>query len=296
MNAPSSAPPPTSDEPAGAAFFDLDKTVVARSVTYAFGPGFFREGLVGRRDALKGAYAQLAYQLLGANEERMERGRVALLELTKGWPAQQVRRLVRETLQEVVDPIVYAEALDLFAQHRQAGRVLYLVSSSSEEIVRPLAEYLGVPRVIATRPQVDDQGCYDGTLAFYCYGPHKATAITREAAEHGFDLTRCFAYSDSVTDLPMLRAVGHPVAVNPDRALRSVAREQGWEVRDFARPVRLRPRLPELPRARAEAVLTVGAVAGLAAAGYVVRDRVPALRHRSRRDRIRPARLLRARA
>src|SRR5690606_23071913 len=149
-----------------AAFFDLDKTVVAKSSTLAFSRGFYREGLLSPAAALKAAYAQLAYQLLGANEERMERSRVALLSLTRGWDAGRVQRLVRETLQEVIDPLVYEEALDLFEEHRRAGRRLYLVSSSGVEVVRPLAEYLGVPHVIATRAGIDAEGRYDGTLEF----------------------------------------------------------------------------------------------------------------------------------
>ena len=146
-----------------------------------------------------------------------------MLELTRGWEADRVQRLVRETLQEIIDPLVYAEALELFEEHRQAGRDLYLVSSSGEEVVNPLAEYLGVPHVIATRAGIDDDGRYDGTLDFYAYGPYKADAIREEAERRGLDLAESYAYSDSVTDVPMLEAVGHPVAVNPDRDLRRTA-------------------------------------------------------------------------
>jgi HAD superfamily hydrolase (TIGR01490 family) len=250
-----------------AAFFDLDKTVVARSSTLAFGKELYREGLLSRAIIAKGAYAQLVYQLLGANEERMERSRVQLLELTKGWEAERVQRLVRETLQEVIDPLVYAEALELFDVHRRAGRDLYLVSASGVEIVRPLAEYLGVPHVIATISGIDDDGRYDGTLDFYCYGEEKAVAIRAEAEARGLDLAGSYAYSDSVTDVPMLAAVGHPVAVNPDRELRAHAEAEGWEVRDFARPVALRSRLSQVPRPPTEVVAGAGAlgIAGLAA-------------------------------
>ena len=141
----------TVDPPRAAAFFDLDKTVVAKSSTLAFGRPLYKEGLISPAIVIKGAYAQLAYQLLGANEGRMEKSRVALLELTKGWNAERVQRLVRETLQEIIDPLIYEEALELFEEHRRAGRALYLVSSSGVEVVQPLAEYLGVPHVIATR-------------------------------------------------------------------------------------------------------------------------------------------------
>jgi HAD superfamily hydrolase (TIGR01490 family) len=257
----------TSRSPRTAAFFDLDKTVVARSSTLAFGPQLYKEGLISPGIVLKGAYAQFVYHLFGANDDRMERSRVALLELTKGWEAERIQRLVRETLHEVVDPIVYEEALELFDLHRREGRDLYLVSSSGVEVVRPLADYLGVPNVIATVSGIDEDGRYDGTLEFYSYGETKAVAIRAEAEERGIDLAASYAYSDSVTDIPMLEAVGHPIAVNPDKELRAHAEAQGWEIRDFRRPVALRSRLRQVPKPPMEAVAGAGAVgvAGLAA-------------------------------
>ena len=256
-----------------AAFFDLDKTVVAKSSTLAFGRPLYREGLITPALVLKGTYAQLVYQLFGANEERMEKSRVAMLELTKGWNAERVQRLVRETLQEIIDPLIYQEALDLFDEHRREGRDLYLVSSSGVEVVKPLAEYLGVPYVIATQAGIDDDGNYDGTLDFYCYGPGKAVAIDAEAAERDIDLSASYAYSDSVTDLPMLEAVGHPVAVNPDKELRRIAVQRGWEVRDFVRPVPVRSRLSTVPKPPAEVVAGAGALGAFALAGWMLYQR-----------------------
>lgn len=256
-----------------AAFFDLDKTVVAKSSTLAFGRPLYREGLISPSVVVKGAYAQLAYQLVGANEQRMERSRVALLELTRGWEAERVQRLVRETLEEIIDPLIYQEALDLFSEHRRAGRDLYLVSSSGVEVVRPLAEYLGVPYVIATRAGIDRDGFYDGTLEFYAYAENKAVAMRQEAAARNIDLAASYAYSDSVTDLPMLSAVGHPVAVNPDRELRVAARERGWETVDFVRPVAIRSRLGGVPRPPAEVMAGAGALGAVALAGWVLYQR-----------------------
>ena len=256
-----------------AAFFDLDKTVVAKSSTLAFGKPLYKEGLITPAVVLKGAYAQMAYQLLGADENRMEKSRVALLELTKGWEADRVQRLVRETLQEIIDPLIYAEALELFEQHRDAGRDLYLVSSSGEEVVIPLAEYLGVPNVIATRAGIDQDGRYDGTLDFYCYAENKAIAIRAEAEAKGIDLDDSCAYSDSVTDVPMLEVVGHPVAVNPDKELRRVAEERGWEIRDFKRPVRLRDRFGNLPKPKSEVLAGAAGLGAIALAGWALYQR-----------------------
>lgn len=257
-----------------AAFFDLDKTVVAKSSALAFSRELYREGLISPSIVAKTAYAQLSYQLLGAGHEKMERSREAFLALTQGWDSAQVKRIVRETLQHVIDPLIYQEALDLFALHRREGRDLYLVSSAGEEVVKPLAEYLGVPYVIATRMGLDDEGRYDGTIEFYAYAEEKAVAIRDEAARRGIDLEASFAYSDSVTDLPMLEAVGHPVAVNPDRELRARARERGWEILDFTRPVPLRRRLATVPRPPGEAMVGAAALAAMAAGGWVLYQRL----------------------
>jgi HAD superfamily hydrolase (TIGR01490 family) len=256
--------------PAGAAaFFDLDKTVVARSSTLAFSRELYREGLIGPAIMIKSAYAQMAYSRMGANAQRMDKSRVALMALTKGWEAARVQRLVRETLQEVIDPMIYAEALDLFDEHRRAGRDLYLVSSSGIEVVVPLAEYLGVPGVIATRAGIDEDGRYDGSMEFYCYGAQKATAMEEVAVQRRLDLALSYAYSDSITDLPMLEAVGHPVAVNPDRELRAHAVAANWEIRDFVQPVALRSRLSQVPRPPTEVVAGAGALGALALAWLV---------------------------
>ena len=193
---------------------------------------------------VKGMYAQLVYHLVGADEGKMERMRVALLELTKGWEQDKVSQLVRETLEEIIDPIIYAEALELIEEHRAAGRRVYIVSSSAEEIVKPLAEYLGVPNVIATRAKIED-GKYTGELDFYAYAEGKREAILDEAERLGIDLPESYAYSDSVTDVPMLETVGHPHAVNPDKELRKIAEEREWPILEVQEPVSLRRRIAE---------------------------------------------------
>jgi phosphoserine phosphatase len=129
-------------------------------------------------------------------------------------------------------------------------------------VVRPLGAYLGVDDVLATRAEVDEDGNYTGELAFYSYGPHKADAIRALAATHDIDLAASWAYSDSVTDEPMLRAVGHPVAVNPDKELARLARAEGWEIRKFAKPVRLRSRMSGREPALAASGALVAAGAG----------------------------------
>lgn len=250
-----------------AAFFDLDKTIIARSSPLALGKHFFKEGLIGRGALLKSMYAQLVFHLIGADEAKMERLRAEAAKLTAGWEVDKVKAVVAEVLEEVIQPLLYAEALELIHDHRAAGRLVCLVSSSPEEIVEPLSRMIRVDRVIATRPKVED-GRYTGELEFYAYGPYKAEAIRALAAELGIDLERSFAYSDSITDLPMLEAVGNPVAVNPDRELRRVAQARGWRIESFRNPVPLRARLPQVRRPAS--LKEVPLAGGVAAAAVVL--------------------------
>jgi HAD superfamily hydrolase (TIGR01490 family) len=251
-----------------AAFFDLDKTIIAKSSTLAFGRPFFHGGLINRRAVLKASYAQLVYLVAGADEDQMGRMRDYLAALCAGWDAQQVHDIVTETLHDIVDPLIYDEAAAAIEEHKANGRDVVLVSSSGEEVVGPIGEMVGADHVIATRMVVED-GRYTGAIAFYAYGPNKATAIAELARREGYDLDACYAYSDSATDLPMLEAVGHPTAVNPDRALRRIAQQRGWPVLDFSRTVSLRSRLvglrtPPTPVVAGTAVGVAASVVGLA--------------------------------
>jgi HAD superfamily hydrolase (TIGR01490 family) len=249
-----------------AAFFDLDKTVISRASMVAFGKPLYREGLISRWLVLRALYGQLVYLYIGADEERLARMRDSVLALTKGWEQRRIRAIVEETLEEVVDPIVYDEALDLIAMHQREGRAVYIVSASPEEIVAPLARYLGVDDYLATTSRIDIEGRYTGETDFYCYGPNKAEAMTAVAEARDIDLGASWAYSDSATDLPMLECVGHPVAVNPDRELAKAAREREWDVQTFERNVRLRDRVPMPSARRTTAVGGVVVSAGVGAA------------------------------
>lgn len=224
-----------------AAFFDLDKTVIAKSSTLAFSRPFFQGGLINRRGVLKSAYAQFVFAWSGADADQVARMRAHLTSLCAGWDVKQVRAIVEETLHDIVDPLVYAEAAELIAEHKARGHDVVLISASGAEIVRPIAEMIGATASAGTRMVAVD-GRYTGEIEFYCYGENKAVTIKQLAAEHGYDLNACHAYSDSSTDLPMLAAVGHPTVVNPDRALRVIAAERGWPVLSFSKPVSLRSR------------------------------------------------------
>src|SRR6476620_8795215 len=217
-----------------AAFFDLDKTVIAKSSTLAFSKPFFDQGLINRRAALKSTYAQFLFLMSGADHDQMDRMRSYITNMCTGWDVEQVKSIVGETLHDIVDPLVFAEAADLIADHKLCGRDVVVVSASGDEIV------------------------------FYCYGEGKVEAIRQLAAREGYALEHCYAYSDSITDLPMLEAVGHPTVVNPDRALRKEAAARGWPVLTFSRPVSLRDRIPA-PSGAAVATTAAVGVSALAA-------------------------------
>ncbi|MEV0677295.1 HAD-IB family hydrolase [Actinosynnema sp. NPDC050436] len=256
-----------------AAFFDLDKTVIAKSSTLAFSRPFFQEGLINRRAVLKSAYAQFVFMLAGADADQMDRMRSHITALCEGWDVEQVRSIVDETLHDIVDPLVYKEATQLILDHKADGHDVVVVSASGEELVAPISAMVGANRSVGTRMVVSD-GRYSGDVDFYCAGENKAVAAKQLADEHDYDLARCFAYSDSITDLPLLEVVGHPTAVNPDRALRKVAAQRGWPVLTFSDPVSLRARIPR-PSGTTVAVTAIGLGAATAAgvAWYGLRRR-----------------------
>ncbi|ASR39774.1 inhibition of morphological differentiation protein [Prauserella marina] len=226
-----------------AAFFDLDKTIIASSSALAFSKPFLRKGLINRRAALKSAYAQLVFALSGADADKTERLRAEISALCAGWDVAQVRAVVNETLHDVVAPLVYAEAAELIAEHKAKGHDVIVLSAAGEEVVTPIADMLGTTRSMGTRMEVIE-GRYSGELEFYCYGEQKAVAAKRFAAEYGYDLGACHAYTDSSTDIPLLEVVGNPHAVNPDRILRKHATEHGWQVHSFSNTISLRTRIP----------------------------------------------------
>lgn len=228
-----------------AAFFDLDKTIIAKSSTLAFTKPLFKAGLLNRRTLAKAGIAQAYYQVFGADHDQLEKVKAELSTLTSGWDQAEVIGLVEETVASIVPPLVFAEALAIIDDHRGKGRRVVIVSSSPEEIVKPLCRYLAIDDVVATRAEIGSDGKYTGEIDLYAYGPGKAEAIQELAKLDGIDLGASYAYSDSVTDVPMLELVGHPVAVNPDSALRELAEERGWEIRQFDSPVSIRDRISE---------------------------------------------------
>ena len=184
-----------------AAFFDLDKTIIATSSATAFSKPFFAGGLITRRDVLRSAYAQFLFLLGRADHDQTERLRAFVSSLVAGWEVAQVSAIVNETLHLHIEPTVYAEAVALIEEHRAAGRDVVIVSASGAEVVEPIAAMLGADHVIATRMEIVD-GRYTGEIAFYAFAENKAAAIRELVVERAYDLSASYAYSDSATDAP----------------------------------------------------------------------------------------------
>lgn len=246
-----------------AAFFDLDKTVIAKSSLVAFGPEFHARGLLHRRTLLWGVLSQTMFMRFGADEEKLEKIRESVLQITKGWDHLEVKKLVAETINDVVEPLIFGEALELIDHHLAQGDEVWLVSASPAEIVEPFAELLGVTGAISSRAKVDELGKFTGEMEFFAQGENKAIAIRELAQKRDIDLNESFAYSDSETDIPMLESVGHAYAVNADRQLAKAAHENQWPILDFRHPVRAHDRTrSNVPYLLSALLIGVAAVLG----------------------------------
>jgi HAD superfamily hydrolase (TIGR01490 family) len=242
-----------------AAFFDLDRTLIRRSSALALAGPFQERGLIGRKQLAKAAAWQVLFAARGASAETVRKAAEDGLMLLKDLEVDQMRALVGDAMETALKPLVYREPLDLVTRHCERGERVYIVSAALQEIVEPLAEELGFDGAVGSLCEVVD-GRYTGRSLRACHGPGKADAVRELAAAEGIELARSTAYSDSHTDLPFLEAVGRPVAVNPDRELRRIARERGWPMLTFSDPLypaarrRLRPALLGVPLAVGAAV------------------------------------------
>src|SRR3954447_12459207 len=216
-----------------AAFFDLDKTLMAGSSGMPFARVAARHGVVSRRQMARWGWDHLRYRLRGASDEATEAVLIAAREVLTGVSERELQRMWPEVLAGVL-PRIYPQMLDVIHEHQDAGRPTFIVSAAGNDGVQSLSQVLAMDGGIGTRYELDAGGRYTGRLdGPFVYGEGKVQAMEAFAAEHDIDLSSSYAYSDSASDLPMLRAVGHPVAVNPDPGLNAVAREEAWQVLRF---------------------------------------------------------------
>jgi HAD superfamily hydrolase (TIGR01490 family) len=217
----------------GAAFFDLDKTLMAGSSGMVFARAANRHGFVPRGQLAKWGWDHLRYRLRGSSDEQTN----AVLEVAKRIfaqiPERDVERMAPEVLAGIL-PRIYPQMLGEVHRHQDEGRATFIVSAAGHDLVKTLAAVLGMEGGIGTRWAVGPDGKYTGEMdGPFVYGEGKVEAMRRFAAEHDIDMDASYAYSDSVSDLPMLRSVGNAVVVNPDAALLAIARQEGWEVMRF---------------------------------------------------------------
>jgi HAD superfamily hydrolase (TIGR01490 family) len=224
-------------QPRGAAFFDLDKTLMEGSSAIHFGRASYRAGLMSRRQLARDLWANVKFRLQGSTDEATEALRTRVYESIAGRRVVDLARLRPQILAGIL-PRVYPQMLEVAWRHQDAGRPVYIVTAASQEIAELLATVLVFDGGIGARSEVRD-GVYTGRPEGpFTYREGKPEAIREVAQREGYDLAESFAYSDSESDLPMLHVVGHPVAVNPDAELLRVAREEGWEVMRFDRLAR----------------------------------------------------------
>jgi HAD superfamily hydrolase (TIGR01490 family) len=251
-----------------AAFFDLDKTLMAGSSGMQFARVATRQGIVGRRQLASWAVEHLRYRLRGTTDERTAEVLRVARGLISGVPAKTISRMEPEVMAAIL-PRVFPQMLAEVHAHQDAGRPTFIVSAAGNDIVESLARVLGMEGGIGTRYEVDSAGHFTGRFdGPFVYGPGKVEAMQAFAAKHEIDLDASYAYSDSLSDLPMLRAVGHPVAVNPDPSLAEIASQEEWQTMRFERLGR---------RLVALTVTLLATVAGFGA------SRVAARRHPPRR-------------
>ncbi|GAA2396918.1 phosphoserine phosphatase [Catellatospora methionotrophica] len=231
---PPAEPATTVADRTGAAFFDVDNTMMQGASLY-----YLARGLASRRyfttlDLAKFAISQARFRLLAAEHAGdIAQARQAALAFINGWKVDDVQRLSEEIFDELMADRIWSGTRALADQHLASGQRVWLVTAAPVELGRVIAARLGLTGALGTVAEIRD-GAYTGRLVGeMMHGPAKAHAIDALAAAEGLDLTRCTAYSDSINDVPMLTSVGRAVAVNPDSALRRMARAQGWDIRDF---------------------------------------------------------------
>jgi HAD superfamily hydrolase (TIGR01490 family) len=235
------------------------------SSAFQFGRAAYRAGLMGRRQLLADAWANIRFRLRGATDADTHALRQRISESVQGTRVRDLERLGADVLAGIL-PKIYPEMLAVAHDHQDSGRLIYIVTAASHELAEMLGRVLAFDGAIGSQFSEVRDGVYTGRpVGLFVYGAGKARAIEELAAQRGIDLAESYAYSDSASDLPMLRAVGHSVVVNPDSALAAIAREEGWEILRFDRLGR---------RLKAGVALTGAAVAGgIGSAALAARSR-----------------------
>lgn len=210
-------------------FFDLDKTILASSTSYVLRKALIKHGITTRAKTFLNTMSQLQYLLFGANDEKTERMKDKLAELSKGIDTKALEKATEISFTNYVKPNCYTHILDLIEIHKALNHNIVIASASTEEVVKPIAKNLGIKHYLGTQLEIEN-GQYTGKVHHFLYSDMKAKAVRKLAEENGWDLEKSYAYSDSITDLPLLETVGNPRVVNPDKELRIIAKIRNWEI------------------------------------------------------------------
>ncbi|HEX7354560.1 MAG TPA: HAD-IB family hydrolase [Mycobacteriales bacterium] len=250
-------------DPRAAAFFDVDNTIMAGASAYWFARGLAARKFFTYRDLGRFGWQQLKYRASGKEDhEGMAVAREAALAFVAGRQVSDIVRYGEEIYDELMAPRIYSGTRALVQQHLDAGQRVWLVTATPVELASVIARRLGLTGALGTVAETES-GCYTGRLVGEpLHGPAKAEAVRALAVREGLELERCSAYSDSSNDIPMLTAVGHPTAVNPDPDLKAYAKERGWPIRDY-RTGRKAARIG-VPAAGGAGMLAGAVVAGVA--------------------------------
>ena len=221
-------------DPQAAAFFDLDNTMIQGASMFYLAKGLYERNIFPRKAILRALWLQLQFRFIGGeNPDHIAEAQAASLSLITGLSVSEITSVCEEIYDDTIAPRIWPGTRAIAQLHLDAGHQVWLVTAAPKEIAELIASRLGITGALGTRAAVVD-GCYTGYLERgLLHGPEKANAVLDLAQDHGFDLARSFAYSDSHNDLPLLSLVGHPCAVNPDAKLLEHAEEQDWQIRDY---------------------------------------------------------------
>lgn len=217
------------------AVFDLDKTIVDTSASMAYGRPMAERGIISTSEMLRIGAMLFSYMLTTHTDENMDATKDALASMIRNRPVSTLRSIAEDAMPEVIVPYVYAEAREFIFEHRKLGHDIAIITASARVLVAPIARELKADYLIATELEEVD-GKYTGRVLHFNKGPAKVEKLMELVRRGGYDLHASYAYTDSHTDLPLLEAVGHPYAINPDRQLRKIARERDWPIEYFSKP------------------------------------------------------------
>jgi HAD superfamily hydrolase (TIGR01490 family) len=251
-------------DPTGAAFFDVDNTIMRGASIFHFAVGLARRKYFSGTELIGFGVKQLKFVFSGEDLEDMESATEAALSFVEGRRVDELARLGEEIFDDSMVDKLIPGTLAIAQGHLDAGQQVWLVTATPIELASVIARRLGLTGALGTVSEIRN-GFYTGRLdGAPLHGLAKAEAIRALATREGLDLSRCSAYSDSANDIPMLSVVGNPVAVNPDSALRAHARDNDWKIRDFRR--REQVKRVALPAAAGAGGIAVGLVIGYASA------------------------------